>query len=145
VTYFGRLRLHNDLLQVFALIFDLISWEAINVEVVAEGGCDSFETEQIVAICGHLNLVNSLFGDVNGVSVSIDAIHLHFLTSSVFQLEPNLEAKILKFFKGDFVTDSLEQFFFQNVNVWHVFSIFLLSLFVDKGVLFDNFCALISQ
>ena len=99
-THDLSLGFHNDLHQVFRRVLDSESGERFDSEVDAESFGDTFDAKEIVSVGSNFNLVDILVFEVHSVAIAVDAIHLHFLSRAVLELNSKVEAKVFEFILG---------------------------------------------
>ena len=87
-------------MEIFRLVLDGEPRLGIKSKVDAEGRGDALNTQEVIPVGCHLNLVDVLIGDIYGVSIAINPVHLHLLGCAVLQLYSKLEAEILKVVVG---------------------------------------------
>mmetsp|Transcript_206 Transcript_206/g.211 ORF Transcript_206/g.211 Transcript_206/m.211 type:complete len:307 (+) Transcript_206:1049-1969(+) len=117
-----RLRLDDDFLKTIGLILDGVSGGDLGSEIGAEGSSNALDAEEVIPVGGDLDLVDILLGDVEGVAVAIDAVHLHLFGRAMLQLHTEVEAQVLKLVLSEASADFLEQLFSQYVHVGHLYS-----------------------
>lgn len=95
-THCLGLWLHNNLVQLLALVLDCVPRCLAKVQVSLECSSDTLDAEEIISIGGYFDLVDDLFADIDSVALVVVSCHLHFISSSDFQFNSILETEVFE-------------------------------------------------
>ncbi len=90
------LRLHEDLLSGFPVVSDGEFWDLAQSQVASQDLRDALEAEQVVSVCCHLESVDHLLGEVYGITLVIDSLHLDLSSRACLDLQTEFKAQIFE-------------------------------------------------